>query len=134
IVSRAASDSDVAEEEQHKSGPPCGLDRNVRAPDPAETCRAAPPEMVPVLSLPRALEKTGPGTLCVLSDNENGRTYGRALTVADRLGEDRVILANWIRRLTNRNGRQAPLAVWKEKIAPVVAQKLAEQKTPIVSF
>src|SRR5205814_4935852 len=60
IVSRAASDSDVAESEQHKSGPPCGLDRNVRAPDPAATSRAMPPEMVPVLSLPRALEKTGP--------------------------------------------------------------------------
>ena len=78
----ALGHSGIAESEQHKSGPPCGLDRNVRAPDPAETCRAAPPEMVPVLSLPRALEKTGPGTLCVLSDNENGRTYGRALTVA----------------------------------------------------
>jgi superfamily II DNA/RNA helicase len=92
------------------------------------------PPFLPLLSLPNALEKTGPGALCVLPENETGKTYGRALTVADRLGDDRVILAKWIRRLTNWNGRQAPLAVWKEKIAPLLAQKLAGQKTPVVSF
>jgi len=29
-------------------------------------------------------------------------------------------LPKWVRRLTNWNGRQAPLAVWTEKIAPLV--------------
>ena len=73
----------------------------------------------PVLSEPAALEKIGTGTLCVLSENDGVKTYGRALTVADRLGDDRVIIAKWVRRLTNWNGRQAPLAVWREKIAPL---------------
>ena len=87
-----------------------------------------------ILSEPTALEKMGTGALCLLSEGEQGKTYGRALTVADRLGHDRVLLAKWIRRLTNWNGRQAPLAVWEEKIVPLVKEKLAQQKTPVVSF
>jgi hypothetical protein len=87
-----------------------------------------------ILSLPAALEKVGTGALCVLSEDEHGKTYGRALTVADRLGHDRVLLAKWVRRLTNWNGRQTPLAVWEEKIVPLVKEKLAGQKTPVVSF
>jgi len=92
------------------------------------------PPSIPVLSFPPALEKTGVGTLCVLSEEAGRKIYGRALTVADRLGHDRVFLAKWIRRLTNWNGRQAPLAVWQEKIVPLVEQRLAQQKTPVVSF
>src|SRR5205823_6353638 len=42
--------------------------------------------------------------------------------------------AKWIRRLTNWRGRQAPLALWNEKIVPLVEQKLALQKTPVVRF
>jgi len=76
----------------------------------------------------------GAGVLCVLSESEQGKIYGRAITVADRLGADRVILAKWIRRLTNWNGRQAPLALWDDKIAPLVKQKLEQQKTPVVGF
>ena len=89
---------------------------------------------LPLLSVPQALEKVGTGTLCVLSENERGKTYGRALTVADRLGADRVIISKWVRRLTNWDGRQASLAVWKEKIAPLVERRLAQQKTPVMSF
>jgi late competence protein required for DNA uptake (superfamily II DNA/RNA helicase) len=88
----------------------------------------------PILSIPAALEKVGAGTLCVVSEDEQGKIYGRALTVADRLGHDRVLLAKWIRRLTNWNGRQVPQAVWDEKIAPLLKEKLAEQKTPVASF
>ena len=93
-----------------------------------------PSRFVPVLSVSAALEKVGTGSLCVLSENEHGKIYGRALTVADRLGHDRVLLAKWIRRLINWNGRQVPLAVWEEKIAPLVKEKLAQQKTPVVGF
>jgi len=88
----------------------------------------------PALSEPAALERIGQGTLCVLSEGEEGKVHGRALTVADRLDGGRVFLAKWIRRLTRWNGRQAPLGLWNEKIAPLVAQRLAEQKTPVVSF
>ena len=92
------------------------------------------PRMVPVLSVEAALEKVGTGHLTILSQDERGSIYGRALTVADRLGPDRVILAKWIRRLTNWNGRQAPLAVWEEKITPLVREELAQQRTPVVNF
>ena len=88
----------------------------------------------PALSVPAALEKVGYGGLELLSDEHGVKTYGRALTVADLLNDDRVLLAKWIRRLTNWSGRQAPLALWNEKIVPLVEKKLAAQKTPVVRF
>jgi hypothetical protein len=60
------------------------------------------------------------------------RIYGRAVTVAERLGQDRVLLAKWIRRLTNWNGRQVPLKVWLDQILPLARQKL--DKTPVIHF
>ncbi len=86
------------------------------------------------LSEPAALERVGHGILCVLSEGEHGKVHGRALTVADRLEGGRVFLAKWVRRLVHWNGRQAPLGLWNDKIAPLVVEKLAEQKTPVVSF
>jgi hypothetical protein len=102
--------------------------------EPNSPGSAASPVLVPILSIPAALEKVGTGTLCVVSEGAGCRIYGRSLTVADCLGEDRVILAKWIRRLTNWNGRQAPLELWREKIAPLVEQRLAQQRTPVVRF
>ncbi|SPE56627.1 DEAD/DEAH box helicase domain protein [Verrucomicrobia bacterium] len=90
-------------------------------------CRSA-------LSEPRALERVGTGSLCILSEDGQCKIYGRALTVADRLGEDRIMLAKWVRRLTNWKGRQAPVSLWQETIVPLIEQRLAEQKTPVVSF
>ncbi len=88
-----------------------------------------------ILSEPAALEKIGTGSLCVLSETDGVKTYGRASTVADILADGRVIIAKWVRRLTNWNGRQAPMSVWQEKIAPLVESKLAaRQKTPVVRF
>jgi len=100
----------------------------------AEPMKVAAPELRPALSQPDALEKIGTGNLCVLSESDDGKIYGRSITVADKLGDDRVIISKWIRRLTNWNGRQAPLDVWTEKIAPLVESKLAHQKTPVVRF
>lgn len=88
-----------------------------------------------ILSEPAALEKIGTGILTVLSETDGIKTYGRASTVADILADGRVIIAKWVRRLTNWNGRQTPLSVWQEKIAPLVESKLAaRQKTPVVRF
>jgi len=87
-----------------------------------------------ILTEPAALENVGTGALCVLSEGAEGRIYGRGVTVADRLNEDRVVMAKWVRRLVGWNGRQAPLAVWNEKIAPALGKKLAQQKTPVVRF
>ncbi len=88
----------------------------------------------PALSDPAAVEKVGHGILEVLSEENGVKTYGRALTVAEVLSDGRVLLSKWIRRLTNWSGRQASLALWQEKIVPLVEKNLAAQKTPVVRF
>ncbi len=85
-----------------------------------------------ILSEPTALEKVGQGTLVLLAEDERGKTYGRAVTIAERLRDDRVIIAKWVRRLTNWNGRQATLEAWQEKILPLLQTRLAAQRTPVV--
>jgi superfamily II DNA/RNA helicase len=127
---RAQSEKNPAEVPQHK--PIASTDSGHEAPSAHSP--SGPPAFIPVLSVPQALEKVGTGTLCVLSETGGIKTYGRALTVADRLGEDRVLLAKWIRRLTNWNGRQAPRSVWQDKIIPLVEHRLTQQRTPVVSF
>jgi superfamily II DNA/RNA helicase len=91
-------------------------------------------KLISALTVPEALDKVGHGLLAVLSEDENGKIHGRSLTVADRLHDDRIVLAKWIRRLTNWNGRQADMELWKSKIAPLLEKKLAAQKTPVVQF
>jgi len=90
------------------------------------------PRFHSILSEAAALEKVGPGILCDLSEDTDGKTYGRAITVADRLSHNRVLLNKWVRRLIHWEGRQTPLEVWSEKIVPLLEQKLAAQKTPLV--
>ena len=94
----------------------------------------AKPILLPALCVPASLEKVGVGTLCVLSEEAGQKTYGRALTVADRLHDERVIIAKWVRRLVNWSGRQAPIAVWQEKIVPLIERRLGHQKTPVSRF
>ena len=72
--------------------------------------------------------------LVLLEEQDGQKVYGRASTVADKLSDNGVIIAKWVRRLTNWNGRQAEMSVWREQIAPLVEQKLAAQKTPVVRF
>jgi superfamily II DNA/RNA helicase len=114
--------------------PPPQLPLGTPAPQGSDPPQPQNWQLRPALSDPAALEKVGHGTLCLLEEDAGGKVYGRTVTVADRLDGDRVLLAKWVRRLTNWNGRQAPLALWNAKIAPLVAAKLAEQKTPVVSF
>jgi superfamily II DNA/RNA helicase len=92
------------------------------------------PVLYPLLSEPAALEKVGTGQLCVLSESGDTRIYGRSITVADRLPNDRIHLTKWMRRLTNWHGRQTHLQVWEQKIAPLVQNKLAEQHLPVTRF
>ncbi len=93
-----------------------------------------PGQTISVLSEPAALEKLGTGALVVLREENGRRIYGRASTVAEKISGERIILAKWVRRLTNWNGRQAPLALWDEKIAPLLESKLSQLKTPVVRF
>jgi hypothetical protein len=85
-----------------------------------------------VLAEPAALEKPGAGQLCLLQEDERGKVHGRATTVADLLNDDRVLLNKWVRRLTNWNGRQVPRALWQQTVLPLLEQKLAQEKTPVV--
>ncbi len=118
---------------------PLGLAKEVRVRDvrifdsPGEMAKTHTAHRS-VLSEPAALEKIGAGNLCVVSEDAGVKTYGRSMTVADRLADDRVVIAKWVRRMTNWNGRQAPMSIWKEKIAPLLEGKLAHQKTPVISF
>jgi len=92
------------------------------------------PVLRSILTEPIALEKVDHGSLVVLKEENGQKFYGRAVAVAERLSDDRVLIAKWIRRMTNWNGRQAPFAVWQEQIAPLVEQNFARQKTPVIRF
>ncbi|HOB97437.1 MAG TPA: DEAD/DEAH box helicase [Verrucomicrobiota bacterium] len=109
------------------------------APAPPESPPSAepltpPPALRPVLSEPAALAKIGSGNLCVVDEQSGLPVYGRALTVADRPGDDRVLIAKWVRRLTQWKGRQAPYPVWKEHIVPRLERGLIAQNTPALRF
>lgn len=91
-----------------------------------------PDSWLPILSVPAALEKAGTGVLCELPTDGSQKVFGRALTVADRLGGERVVIAKWVRRLTNWDGRQVTLAAWRKSIAPLVTERLSQQRTPVV--
>src|SRR5262249_42377221 len=92
------------------------------------------PVLRSVMSEPSALEKVGHGTLCVLFEQDGQKIWGRSLTVADFLSPDRLLLAKWVRRLTNWSGRQVPLSLWQEKTAALVERKLKEQNTSVVRY
>ena len=99
-----------------------------------QTSKDHAPRLVPLLTLPAALEKIGTGTLAVVGDNGERKVYGRTMTVAERLHDGRIIISKWIRRLTNWGGRQAALPLWQEKIAPLVEKNLAKKGTPVLRF
>src|SRR5262245_11103635 len=87
---------------------PQNMKPTTRNPEPGTRIphQASHSPLIPALSVPAALEKTGTGALCLLEETHH-QVYGRALTVAETLSGDRVIIAKWVRRLTNWNGRQA---------------------------
>jgi len=94
----------------------------------------SPIHLRPVLSVPEALEKVGQGLLCVIGEEGGRKIYGRCTTVGERAGHDKVILVKWVRRLINWHGRDATLAAWKEKVAPLIQSRLAAKRTPVIRF
>jgi superfamily II DNA/RNA helicase len=107
-------------------------------PEPPSSCGRGEPggrvRLSPALSCPAALEKVGHGALVELGEHEGLKQYGRGIGVADLVKEDRVLIAKWIRRLTNWTGRQTTRAVWEQTLAPLVEKKLAQQSLPVVRF
>jgi len=88
----------------------------------------------PVLSHAPALEKLGTGSLVVLREPEGVKLYGRAMTVADKLNNDRVILAKWVRKLTDWAFREVTAEVWEHGVQPLLAERLVRQGTPVEKF
>jgi superfamily II DNA/RNA helicase len=88
----------------------------------------------PLLTEPAALDKFGSGTLCRLDESDPQSSYGRMITVADRLADGRIRLGKWIRRLIGWHGPQAGFDRWETKIQPLVAKRLEAQRTPVVRF
>lgn len=104
-------------------------------PSPGTGEPAPPDQLLPALSHQPALAQVGTGMIVALATRADGtKIYGRASTVADVLNGNRILIAKWVRRLTGWNGRQVDLAVWQEKLRPLVEQKLAGQNTPVVKF
>jgi superfamily II DNA/RNA helicase len=102
--------------------------------DPRPNSGPEPVTLRPVLTEPKALERFGPGALCVVEQSQAGPIYGRQVTVAETIGDDRVRLAKWLRRLTGWNGRQAQRTVWEEKIVPLLEKRLAAQNLPVLQL
>ncbi|MBI3881115.1 MAG: DEAD/DEAH box helicase, partial [Verrucomicrobia bacterium] len=88
------------------------------------------PHLLPALAVPEALEKLGHGTLVKLPDG----THARSVAVADILNGQHVLLAKWVRKLTNWNARETSLEAWRESVVPILERELAAQKTPVVGY
>ncbi len=104
------------------------------ATTPGGTASPQPPRLFPALACAAAVEKAGQGALCIVAEENGLPVYGRASTVADRLEGGKVLLAKWARRLTNWNGRQVSDQVWLEQLRPLLGEKLALQKTPVLRY
>lgn len=94
----------------------------------------SPFELRPVLTMTDALDKVGIGTLRTISETDGVKTYGRRFPVADKLSDGRMVLAKWIRRLTNWTARQATPEEWTKSVVPLIEGRLKAQKTPVVRF
>ena len=85
----------------------------------------------PALTVEAVAEKLGEGgTLVKLPDG----TFARSLTVADVLNGQQVLLAKWVRKLTDWNARQTSLASWRELVVPALEKCFAAEQTPVVAF
>ncbi len=92
---------------------------------------SAPVLLRPALTVERAAEKLGEGgTLTQLPDG----SFARSLAVADVLNGQQVLLAKWVRKLTDWNGRQTSLQGWRELVVPVLEKRFAAERTPVLSI
>lgn len=119
---------------------PANVERPVRevrlvvAPEDSASSESPIPKLRPAVSERAVIEKLGPGVVHPIGEADGWPVFGRRFTVAERGTEDRIFLVKWIRRLLNWHGRHATMELWQAQIAPLLTQKLAEQKTPVVQF
>ncbi|MBM3845503.1 MAG: hypothetical protein FJ405_04340 [Verrucomicrobia bacterium] len=90
--------------------------------------------MVPALTSSIVAEKLGFGALEIVQEVEGLRLHGRALTVADVLPDERLVLTKWTRRLTGWTRREARAGLWESDLAPLLSRKLSEKKLPVLRY
>ncbi|MFA6542776.1 MAG: DEAD/DEAH box helicase [Limisphaerales bacterium] len=84
----------------------------------------------PALAVESAVEKLGEGgTLVKLPDG----TFARSLAVADVLNGRQILLAKWVRKLTDWNARQTSLQSWRELVVPALEKCFSAEKTPVLA-
>ncbi|WCJ60401.1 DEAD/DEAH box helicase [Fontisphaera persica] len=108
--------------------------------DTAETAQqranlAAKLQWLSALSVPQALEKLGHGTLVVLEQTSEAHpVHGRAITVADILHDGRLEMVKWVRRLLHWQGRVTTRETWENTVEPLLRQRFAAQRLPVIRF
>lgn len=104
----------------------------------AENATVASSEEAPVLpsvlSEADALNTVGQGTLTSVGEGNGRPIYGKAVTLADRLENGRVLLAKWVRRQLNWHQRQVSFNQWQNKVLPKLQDRLAARHTPVVQI
>lgn len=112
------------------------LDANELSAPAADESAFNPATLLPLLSHAPALEKVGHGgALIPIEEIDGVKLYGRALSVADKLNGERVLMAKWVKKLTNWSLREVPQRVWDESVAPALAEKLEKtHHTPVVKY
>ena len=88
-----------------------------------------PIRLRPALTVEAAVERLGEGGTLVRLP---GGKFARSLTVAEALNVEQILLAKWVRKLTNWNGRQTSLTSWRDLVVPVLEQRFAAGKTPLL--
>jgi hypothetical protein len=100
----------------------------------SETAATPSVPLKSALTVQEALEKVGQGGLTALEETPEGTLYGRSMIVADRMADGRLILAKWVRRLTQWHGREVSAGVFSESLKPSLEKHLLQQKLPVVRW
>ncbi len=99
-----------------------------------ESVSLRPMGLKSALTVQEALEKVGQGGLTALEETPEGTRYGRSMIVADRLADGRLVLAKWVRRLTQWHGREISLEVFTENLRPLLEKHLHQQRLPVIRW
>ena len=100
----------------------------------SETAATPSVPLKSALTVQEALEKVGQGGLTALEETPEGTLYGRSMIVADRMTDGRLILAKWVRRLTQWHGREVSHDVFIENLKPALEKHLLQQRLPVVRW
>jgi superfamily II DNA/RNA helicase len=110
------------------------LPTELREGEAAELREGEAAELRPLLTVPEAIGKQGPGELTLIARAGSESVYGRVSTAAEKNDKGKLILQRWVRRALNWRGKAMTGKLWEQKFAPLLQQKMAERGTPISHF